>query len=409
MKKILKSAKLANVLYDIRGPIVETADEMAKNGRQIVRLNMGNLAEHGFEVSEKIRMRMIASMHNAAAYSDGKGLLPARLAVLQAASEDGIARIAVENIYLGNGASELISMALTALLDDGDELLIPMPDFPLWPAATALAGGTPVHYRCNEEAQWAPDIDDIRRKISARTKGIVVINPNNPTGALYSAETLLQIIEVARIHGLVLLADEVCRKILYDHARHIPLASLSTDVLTLTFDSLSKNDCAAGYRAGWLLVSGPTEMAEDFLRGLNVLANMKLCSNVQGQWAIEAALNGGQALARHTAEGGRLKRQRDLAYALLSHMPGVSCVKPRAALYMFPRLDPEAYPIADDRIFFRDLLLETGVMVVQGSGFGWQGQDHFRMAFLPHEAELADALGRLARFLDSRRPDGYIR
>ena len=315
----------------------------------------------------------------------------------------GINGVTLDDIYLGNGASELIVMATNGLLDDGDELLLPAPDYPLWTAAVSLSGATPVHYLCDEANGWMPNLDDIRAKITPRTKGIVVINPNNPTGALYSDALLLAIIEIARKHGLVIFADEVYDKVLYDGAKHTAIASLSEDVLTLTFNSLSKSYRSCGYRAGWMVVSGDKRPATDYIEGLNMLSNMRLCSNVPGQWAIQTALGGHQSINELVGEGGRLRRQRDLAYELITAIPGVTCVKPSAALYMFPRLDPALYPIADDQQFFLELLQETRVMLVQGTGFNWSEPDHFRIVFLPHEDDLREAIGRVAKFLEHYR------
>jgi len=311
--------------------------------------------------------------------------------------------VGLDDIYLGNGASELIVMSVNGLLNDGDEMLLPAPDYPLWTAAVSLSGGTPVHYLCDESNGWMPDLDDIRRKITPNTKGIVVINPNNPTGALYSVELLKAIVQIAREHGLVIFADEVYDKVLFDGAQHTALASLSQDVLTLTFNSLSKSYRSCGYRAGWLVVSGDKKMARDYIEGLNMLSNMRLCANVPGQWAIQTALGGYQSINELIGEGGRLRRQRDLAYELITAIPGVSCVKPRAALYMFPRLDPTIYPIADDQQFFMELLQETRVMLVQGSGFNFPDNQHFRIVFLPHEDDLREAIGRIAKFLEEYR------
>ncbi len=309
----------------------------------------------------------------------------------------------LDDIYLGNGASELISLATNALLDNGDELLLPAPDYPLWTAATSLSGGTPVHYICDENNGWMPSLDDIRSKVTPRTKGIVVINPNNPTGALYSKELLLGIIEIAREHGLVIFADEVYDKVLYDDVKHIPLATLSEDVLTLTFNSLSKAYRSCGYRAGWMVISGDKKPAKDYIEGLNMLSNMRLCANVPGQWAVQTALGGYQSINDLVCEGGRLRKQRDLAWEMINAIPGVSCVKPQGALYMFPRLDPEIYPIQDDQQFFLEVLQETKVMLVQGTGFNWPHPDHFRIVFLPHEADLREAINRLATFLAKYR------
>jgi alanine-synthesizing transaminase len=403
MKPITKSAKLANVLYDIRGPIMDAAKQMEEEGQKLIKLNLGNLAVFGFDAPEEVQQDMIRNLPASAGYSDSKGIFAARKAVMHETQKQGIKGVTLDDIYLGNGASELISMATNALLDNGDELLLPSPDYPLWTASTSLAGGTPVHYICDENNGWMPSLDDIRAKITPRTKGIVVINPNNPTGALYSDELLKGIIEIARQHDLIILADEVYDKVLYDGVKHTALASLSTDVLTLTFNSLSKSYRSCGYRAGWLVVSGPKKMAQDYIEGLNMLANMKLCSNVPGQWAIQTALGGYQSINDLVGEGGRLRRQRDLAYELITAIPGVSCVKPSAALYMFPRLDPEVYPIKDDRQFFLELLKETKVMLVQGTGFNWAEPDHFRIVFLPHEEDLREAINRIAKFLESYR------
>jgi alanine-synthesizing transaminase len=403
LKTIQKSAKLANVLYDIRGPIMDAARQMEDEGQKIIKLNLGNLAVFGFDAPEEIQQDMIRNLPNSAGYSDSKGIFAARKAVMHYTQQQGIKGVTLDDIYLGNGASELITMATNALLDDGDELLLPMPDYPLWTAATSLSGGTPVHYLCDEANGWMPSLDDIRAKITPRTKGIVVINPNNPTGVMYSDELLKGIIGIAREHGLVILADEVYDKVLYDGIKHTALGSLSEDVLTLTFNSLSKSYRSCGYRAGWLVVSGDKKNATDYIEGLNMLSNMKLCSNVPGQWAIQTALGGYQSINDLVCEGGRLRRQRDLAYELITAIPGVSCVKPQAALYMFPKLDPKVYPIADDRQFFLELLRETRVMLVQGTGFNWQQPDHFRIVFLPHEDDLREAIGRIAKFLEHYR------
>lgn len=403
MKPITKSAKLAHVLYDIRGPIMDAAKQMEEEGQKLIKLNLGNLAVFGFDAPEEVQQDMIRNLPNSAGYSDSKGIFAARKAVMHETQKQGIKGVMLDDIYLGDGASGLISMATNAMLDDGDELLLPSPDYPLWTASTSLSGGTPVHYLCDESKGWMPNLDDIRAKITPRTKGIVVINPNNPTGALYSDELLQGIVAIARQHDLVILADEVYDKVLYEGVKHTALASLSTDVLTLTFNSLSKSYRSCGYRAGWLVVSGPKKRAQDYIDGLNMLANMKLCSNVPGQWAIQTALGGYQSINDLTCEGGRLRRQRDLAYELITAIPGVSCVKPSAALYMFPKLDPEVYPITDDRQFFLDLLKDTKVLLVQGTGFNWHAPDHFRIVFLPHEEELREAINRIAQFLEKYR------
>jgi alanine-synthesizing transaminase len=403
LKTVHKSAKLANVLYDIRGPIMDAAREMEEEGHKIIKLNIGNLALFGFDAPEEIQQDMAHNLANSAGYSDSKGIFAARKAVMHYSQQQGIKGVALDDIYLGNGASELIAMATNALLDTGDELLLPAPDYPLWTAATSLAGGTPVHYLCEEANGWMPDLADIRGKITPATKGIVVINPNNPTGALYSDELLKGIVAIAREHSLVILADEVYDKVLYDGVKHTAIGSLSQDVLTLTFNSLSKSYRSCGYRAGWMMVSGDKKPAADYIEGLNMLSNMRLCANVPGQYAIQTALGGYQSINELVGEGGRLRRQRDLAYELITAIPGVSCVKPSAALYMFPRLDPKVYPIADDRQFLLELLQQTRVMLVQGTGFNWPTPDHFRIVFLPHEDDLREAIGRIAKFLESYR------
>jgi alanine-synthesizing transaminase len=382
---------------------MDRARQMEEDGQKIIKLNIGNLAVFGFDAPEEIQQDMIRNLPNSAGYSDSKGIFGARKAVMHETQRQGIKGVGLEDIYLGNGASELIVMATNGLLDDGDELLLPAPDYPLWTAAVSLSGGTPVHYLCDEANGWMPDIEDIRKKITPHTKGIVVINPNNPTGVLYSNALLQEIIDLAREHGLVIFADEVYDKVLYDGVKHTPIASLSHDVLTLTFNSLSKSYRSCGYRAGWLIVSGDKKPAADYIEGLNMLSNMRLCANVPGQWAIQTALGGYQSINDLVGEGGRLRKQRDLAYELITAIPGVTCVKPHAALYLFPRLDPKVYPIKDDQQFFLEMLQETKVMLVQGTGFNWPNPDHFRVVFLPHEDELREAIARMAKFLENYR------
>ncbi|WP_310643455.1 pyridoxal phosphate-dependent aminotransferase [Limnohabitans sp.] len=403
MKKIQKSNKLSNVCYDIRGPIMDRARHMEEEGHKIIKLNIGNLAVFGFDAPEEIQQDMIRNLPTSAGYSDSKGIFGARKAVMHETQKQGIKGVTLDDIYLGNGASELIVMATNGLLNDGDEMLLPAPDYPLWTAAVSLSGGTPVHYVCDEANGWMPNIDDIRAKITPNTKGIVVINPNNPTGALYSDALLLEIVALAREHGLIIFADEVYDKVLYDDVKHTPIGSLSEDVLTLTFNSLSKSYRSCGYRAGWLVVSGDKKPAADYIEGLNMLSNMRLCANVPGQWAIQTALGGYQSINDLVGEGGRLRKQRDLAYELITAIPGVTCVKPQAALYMFPRLDPNIYPIKDDQQFFLELLEETKVMLVQGTGFNWPDTDHFRIVFLPHVDDLREAILRIAKFLENYR------
>ena len=403
MKKIQKSNKLSNVCYDIRGPIMDRARQMEEEGHKIIKLNIGNLAVFGFDAPEEIQQDMIRNLPTSAGYSDSKGIFGARKAVMHETQKQGIKGVTLDDIYLGNGASELIVMATNALLNNGDELLLPAPDYPLWTAAVSLSGGTPVHYVCDEANGWMPSVADIRSKITLNTKGIVVINPNNPTGALYSDALLKEIVALAREHGLIIFADEVYDKVLYDDVKHTPIGSLSDDVLTLTFNSLSKSYRSCGYRAGWMVVSGDKKPALDYIEGLNMLSNMRLCANVPGQWAIQTALGGYQSINDLVGEGGRLRKQRDLAYELITAIPGVTCVKPQAALYMFPRLDPKVYPIKDDQQFFLEMLEETKVMLVQGTGFNWPSTDHFRIVFLPHVDDLREAISRIAKFLENYR------
>ena len=399
MKEIKKSNKLNNVCYDIRGPVLELAQQMEEEGQKIIKLNIGNVGVFGFDPPEEIQLDMIRNLANAAPYSDSKGIFSARKAIMHYCQEKEIQGVTLEDIYTGNGVSELIVLAMNALLNAQDEVLVPAPDYPLWTAAVSLSGGTPVHYLCDESKDWNPDLDDIRKKISPKTKAIVVINPNNPTGAVYSPETLKAIIAVAREHGLIIFADEIYDKTLFDGVKHHSIAALSTDVLTVSFNGLSKNYRSCGYRAGWMVVSGDKSAARDYIEGLNMLSSMRLCANVPGQYAIQTALGGYQSINDLVAEGGRLRRQRDLAYELVTQIPGVTCVKPKAALYLFPKLDPKMYPIEDDQAFVAQLLKEEKVLLVQGSGFNWPQADHFRIVFLPHEDVLREAIGRLARFL----------
>ena len=403
MRPIRKSNKLAEVCYDIRGPVLEKARQMEDEGQRIIKLNIGNLAVFGFDPPDEIVQDMIRNLHGAAGYTDSKGLFAPRKAVMHYTQEKGIAGVSVDDIYLGNGASELIVMGMNALLNSGDEVLVPAPDYPLWTAAVSLAGGNPVHYVCDEQSGWLPDIEDMRKKITPNTRAIVVINPNNPTGALYPREVLLEIVELARQHQLIVFADEIYDKTLYDEEEHVSIASLADDVLFITLNGLSKNYRSCGYRAGWMTVSGEKRHARGYIEGLNMLASMRLCANAPGQYAIQTALGGYQSIADLVGPGGRLLKQRDLAHKLLTDIPGVSCVKPKAALYMFPRLDPKMYPITDDQQFICELLSEEKVLLVQGTGFNWIAPDHFRLVFLPNSDDLADACGRIARFLDGYR------
>ena len=403
MKPIAKSNKLANVAYDIRGPVLDKARQMQEEGHKIIQLNIGNVAAFGLMPPDEIVQDMIRNLPDAAGYTDSKGLFAPRKAVVHYTQERGIQGVTVDDVYLGNGASELIQMAISALVNDGDEILIPAPDFPLYTAVVGLSGGKPVHYVCDEAAGWLPDIEDIRRKITPRTRGIMVCNPNNPTGALYPDSVLLQIIELARQHQLVVFADEIYDKTLYDGHTHTAMASLADDVLFISFNGLSKNYRSCGYRAGWMVVSGEKRHARDYIEGLNMLASLRLCSNTPGQLAIQTALGGYQSIKDLVAPGGRLCKQRDLAYELLTQIPGVSVVKPKAALYMFPRLDPKLYPIEDDQQFAYELLAEQKVLIVQGTGFNWINNEHFRLVFLPNVDDLTEAIGRIEKFLHGYR------
>lgn len=403
LKPVRKSAKLANVLYDIRGPVMARAKEMEEEGQRIIKLNIGNLAPFGFDAPDEVRRDVIVNLPNASGYTDSKGLFQARKAVMHYSQQKKIAGVQLDDIIMGNGCSELIVMSMQGLLDNGDEVLVPAPDYPLWTAAVSLGGGTPRHYLCDEGSGWLPDLADIRANITPRTRAIVVINPNNPTGALYPDEVLKEILEIARQHQLIVFADEMYDKTLYDGATHTSIASLADDVLCVTMNGLSKNYRACGYRTGWMIISGEKKHASDYIDGLNLLASMRLCANVPGQYAVQTALGGYQSIDDLVAPTGRLARQRDLAHTLLTQIPGVSCVKPKAALYLFPRLDPKIYPIKNDQQFILEMLEEEKVLVVQGSGFNWPHPDHMRVVFLPNADDLTEAIGRIARFLDGYR------
>lgn len=403
MQPVLKSAKLANVCYDIRGPVMARATQMEEEGHRIIKLNIGNPAVFGFEAPDEIVRDVIHNLPSASGYVESKGVFAARKAVMHYTQEKQIPGVQVGDIYIGNGVSELIVMVMQALLDTGDEVLVPAPDYPLWTAGVSLAGGTPRHYICDEGAGWLPDLADIRAKITPATRAIVIINPNNPTGALYPVDLLLEIIEIARQHQLIVYADEIYDKVLYDGNTHTSIASLADDVLFVTFNGLSKNYRACGYRAGWAIVSGEKRHARDYLEGLDILSSMRLCANVPAQYAIQTALGGYQSIDDLVAPGGRLCKQRDLAHDMLTSIPGVTCHKPQAAMYLFPRLDPRVYPIVNDQEFILELLLAEKVLVVQGSGFNWPSPDHLRVVFLPNIDDLGDAIGRIARFLDGYR------
>ena len=393
-----QSRKLEDVCYDIRGPVLQEAKRLEDEGRRIIKLNIGNPAPFGFEAPDEILVDVIRNLPTAQGYSDSQGLLSARTAIVHHYQTQGIAPD-VDDIWLGNGVSELITMSLQAMLDNGDEVLIPAPDYPLWTASTSLAGGRPVHYLCDEASGWLPDLDDIRSKITPNTKAIVVINPNNPTGAVYPREVLESIAQIARQHELVVLADEIYDKILYDDAEHTPIAAVAPDLFTLTFNGLSKAYRVAGFRAGWLMVYGPKQHARSYLEGLTILANMRLCANVPAQHAIQIALGGRQSIHDLILPGGRLLEQRDAALTALDKIPGVSCTVPKGAMYVFPRIDPDRYPIKDDQRFVLELLRTQHVLVVQGTGFNWPKPDHLRIVTLPHADDLTEAIGRIGEFL----------
>ncbi|AJF64629.1 pyridoxal phosphate-dependent aminotransferase [Streptomyces vietnamensis] len=398
-----QSSKLNEVCYEIRGPVIEHANALEEAGHSVLRLNTGNPALFGFEAPEEIVQDMIRMLPKAHGYTDSRGILSARRAVAQRYQSMGLPDVDVDDIFLGNGVSELISMAVQALLEDGDEVLVPAPDYPLWTAVVTLAGGRPVHYLCDESADWYPDLDDMASKITDRTKAIVVINPNNPTGAVYPKEVLEGIFELARRHGLMVFADEIYDQIVYDEVVHHPAASLAPDLVVLTFGGLSKTYRVAGFRSGWLVVTGPKQHAKNYLEGLTMLASMRLCPNAPAQYAIQAALGGRQSIHELTAPGGRLREQRDRAWEKLNEIPGVSCVKPKGALYAFPRLDPAVHKIHDDEKFVLDLLLREKIQVVQGTGFNWPRPDHFRILTLPYADDLDAAISRIGRFLSGYR------
>ncbi|MFG0762718.1 pyridoxal phosphate-dependent aminotransferase [Aeromonas media] len=399
MFTIDKSHKLDDVCYDIRGPVHKEARRLEDEGHRIIKLNIGNPAPFGFDAPEEIIKDVILNMPQSQGYCDSKGLFSARKAVMQYYQQKGMRKVDIDDIYIGNGASELIVMAMQALLNNGDEMLVPSPDYPLWTAAVTLSGGHAVHYRCDEGADWHPDLDDIRARITPRTRGLVLINPNNPTGAVYGSEFQLELIEIARQHNLIIFADEIYDKILYDDISHTSVCTQCDDVMVVTFNGLSKAYRACGFRQGWMVITGPKGRARGYIEGLEMLASMRLCANVPMQHAIQTALGGYQSINELILPGGRLRRQRDKAWELLNEIPGVSCVKPKGALYMFPRLDPKVYDISDDQKMVFDLLQQEKLLLVQGTGFNWPAPDHFRLVFLPREEELEEAIGRLARFL----------
>jgi alanine-synthesizing transaminase len=403
--EVTQSAKLANVAYDIRGPVLQEAKRMEAEGQHVLKLNIGNPAPFGFEAPEEMLQDVILNLPTAHGYGDSKGLLSARRAVVQHYQDKSVTGVDIEDVWLGNGVSELITMSLQALLNNGDEVLVPMPDYPLWTAAINLTGGTAVHYLCDEAQEWQPDLEDVAAKITPRTRAIVIINPNNPTGAVYSRETLTQLVELARRHNLIVFSDEIYEKILYDDATHICTAALAPDLLVLTFNGLSKAYRVAGFRTGWMVLSGPKRHAASYIEGLDILANMRLCPNVPTQYAVQTALGGYQSVNDLVLPGGRLVDQRDTAWRMLNEIPGVSCVKPKGALYAFPRIDPEVHPIVDDERFVLDLLRSQRLLVVHGTGFNWPTPDHFRVVTLPRVADLEEAIGRIGTFLATYRQD----
>ncbi len=398
MKTISKSHKLDNVCYDIRGEVLRESRRLEEEGHKILKLNIGNPAPFGFDAPEEIVQDMIHNVPVSQGYSDSKGLYSGRKAVMQYCQTKGILDVEIDDIYLGNGVSELIVMSMQALLDNGDEILIPAPDYPLWTASVSLSNGTPVHYLCDEQSDWYPDIEDIKSKISSNTKGIVIINPNNPTGSVYPQEVLEELIELARQHDLIIFSDEIYDKILYDDAEHVSTASLADDVLFVTFNGLSKSYRVAGFRAGWMVITGAKANATDYIEGIELLASMRLCSNVPGQHAIQTALGGYQSINNLVAAGGRLCEQRNLAYDLVTQIPGISCVKPKGAMYLFPRMDPKVHPIKDDEKMVLDLLLQERILIVQGTAFNWPATDHFRIVFLPRDEELIPAINQIGHF-----------
>ena len=403
MTKVYQSDKLGNVCYDIRGPVLDIAKQLEEDGHQILKLNIGNPAAFGFNAPDEILHDVIHNLSAAQGYCDSKGLFSARKAIMQECQRLNVRNIEIDDIYLGNGVSELITMAMQALLNNGDEVLVPAPDYPLWTAAVSLSGGTAVHYVCDEQADWFPDIADIESRINSNTRALVIINPNNPTGAVYSNDILLQLIELCRKHGLILFADEIYSKIIYDDAVHTSVASLCDDVFIVSFNGLSKSYRLAGFRSGWMILSGPKEHASSYIEGLEILSNMRLCANVPAQFAVQTALGGHQSINDLILPGGRLKEQRDTAWELLTQIPGISCVKPLGAIYMFPKLDPSVYKIDDDVALIMDILEQEQILLVQGSAFNIEDTQHLRLVFLPRVDELRPAVAGIARVLEKYR------
>ena len=401
MREFKKSSKLNHVLYDVRGPVVDEATRMEEAGIHILKLNIGNPAPFGFRTPDEVIYDMSRQLTECEGYSNAKGLFSARKAIMQYAQLKKIPNVSIEDIYTGNGVSELINLSMSALLDDGDEILIPSPDYPLWTACATLAGGKAVHYICDEQSEWYPDIDDIRKKINDRTKAIVIINPNNPTGALYPREVLQQIVDIAREHQLIIFSDEIYDRLVMDEEEHVSIASLAPDVFCVTFSGLSKSHMIAGYRIGWMILSGNKKIAKDYMEGINMLSNMRLCSNVPAQSIVQTALGGHQSVEEYIVPGGRIYEQRDYIYKALNDIPGISAVKPKAAFYIFPKIDTKKFNITNDEKFALDLLTEKKILIIHGGGFNWEQPDHFRVVYLPRIEVLEQAVGKISDFLSS--------
>ena len=403
MKTFKKSSKLDNVLYDVRGPVVDEAARMEQEGAQVLKLNIGNPAPFGFCAPDEVVFDMRRQLTDCEGYSDSKGLFSARKAIMQYAQLKNIPNVTMDGIYTGNGVSELINLSLSALLDSGDEVLLPSPDYPLWTACVTLAGGKPVHYICDEQSEWNPDIEDMRKKVTSKTKAIVIINPNNPTGALYPKEILEQIVQIAREHQLMIFSDEIYDRLVMDDQEHISIASLAPDLFCITMSGLSKSHMIAGYRVGWMILSGNKAVAKDYIDGINMLTNMRLCSNVPAQSIVQTSLGGYQSVKNYVVPGGRLYEQREYVYKALNDIPGITAVKPKAAFYIFPKIDTKKFNITNDEQFALDFLREKKVLLINGRGFNWHSPDHFRVVYLPRVEVLTDAMGKLSDFLSHYR------
>lgn len=401
MREFKKSSKLDNVLYDVRGPVVDEAARMEENGTNVLKLNIGNPAPFGFRTPDEVIYDMSRQLTECEGYSNSKGLFSARKAIMQYAQLKKLPNVSVEDIYTGNGVSELINLSMSALLDNSDEVLVPAPDYPLWTACVTLAGGTAVHYICDEQSEWYPDIEDIKKKITDNTKAIVIINPNNPTGALYPREVLQQIVDVAREHQLMIFSDEIYDRLVMDDLEHVSIASLAPDLFCVTFSGLSKSHMIAGYRIGWMVLSGNKALGKDYIEGINMLSNMRLCSNVPAQSIVQTALGGYQSVGEYIVPGGRIYEQREYIYKALNDIPGISAVKPKAAFYIFPKIDTQKFNIVNDEQFALDLLREKKILIIHGGGFNWDKPDHFRVVYLPRIEVLSDAMEKLADFLST--------